>query len=261
MPRHLTLLTLCFSALLPPMVDAGPDRNRLLESTLTQRADLLGDVIELTAADRRLMAVYRNSFQPQARGAVLLLHAPGSNADDTRVIRPLRLGLSEAGWNTLVLQLPPAFANDSAARWLTRNGLLNAQIDAGLAWLKTQGQLNQVLLGVGAAASAALARLGQDGPKEVQALVLVSAPLVEAQRDLQNLTALTVPVLDVFAERDHADVTGAAPAKRRAAVASTSYSQRTVPGASAGYEGAADHLVAQVRAWLAAHADGRTRTK
>ena len=191
----------------------------------------------------------------------MLLHAPGSNADDSRVIRPLRLGLSDAGWNTLALQLPPAFASDSPARWLTRNGLLNAQIDAGLTWLKTQGQLNQVLLGVGAAASAALVRLGQNAPKEVRALVLVSAPLVEAQRDLRNLTELTVPVLDLYAERDHADVTDAAPAKRRAAAASANYSQRTVPGALAGYEGTVGNLVGQVRAWLAAHADGRTLTR
>ena len=56
MPRHLTFLLLCISMLSSPMPHASSDPGWLLGSALTQRADLAGDVIELTAADRRLLA-------------------------------------------------------------------------------------------------------------------------------------------------------------------------------------------------------------
>ena len=102
-----------------------------------------------------------------------------------------------------------------------------------------------------------MARLAENPPTEVQALVLISAPIVDTENDLKHLAELAVPVMDLFAENDIADVTDAAPAKRRAAIDLPGYSQRTVPGAMAGYERTADNLVAQVRAWLAAHADGR----
>lgn len=240
---------------------AGTDSHRLLDDALTRRGDVVGEIVKLNAGDQRLLALHQPSQQSRVRGAVLLLHAPGSNADDVAIIRPLRLGLSAAGWHTLALQLPATFAGESPSRWLARHGQLAGQISAGLDWLKQQGDLNQVLLGVGASASGVLRLISAKPPREVRAFVMISAPLLDREDDSKRLAALAAPVLDLYAQRDRPDVIAAAPAKRRAAAARPRYRQRVVPGALPGFQDTADNLVAQVRGWLAANTDDRTEAE
>ncbi len=196
-----------------------------------------------------------------ARGGArsLLLHDPAHNADSHAVIRPLRLGLAEAGWDTLSLQLPTPYPGETHQAWLARSPSIAARIRAGLDWLKQQGQLNQVLLAEGGSSAALLQFASQGTPAELQALVLISPPLEQGSAGLSALGEVKLPLLDVYAERDLAVVRDGADLRRRAAQGSpdTRYRQRMVAGAVADYPGLQDALLATVRSWLAATAEGR----
>jgi len=52
------------------------------------------------------LALVREPRTPQAHGAVLILHDKEQHPDWPHIIRPLRLGLPDAGWYTLSMSLP-----------------------------------------------------------------------------------------------------------------------------------------------------------
>ena len=65
-----------------------------------------GEVISLDAAGQAFVAVEMASQTDSTRGVVILLHGRGFHADWPENIGPLRVGLSEAGWHTLSVQMP-----------------------------------------------------------------------------------------------------------------------------------------------------------
>ena len=63
-----------------------------------------GDPIELSDGDREFLAIFMEADEP--KGTVIIAHGRGYHADWESVVNPLRVGLVEAGWNTLSIQLP-----------------------------------------------------------------------------------------------------------------------------------------------------------
>lgn len=221
------------------------------------RGDVIGEALSLRAGERTVIALHREGQRKKGRGAVLLLHAPGGSADGAGLVRRLRLGLSEAGWSTLSLQLPVWFPSDSPQGWLDRNAWLATSISAGLNWLAQRGLLNQAIIAMGPSGQAAIAFGAKAAPPELQAIVLISTALKNGTVPLDQLAGLRLPVLDLYAEHDHPDVQDTAPVKRKASVANAAYRQRVVADADNRFTGAADTVVSYVRAWLAANADGK----
>lgn len=232
---------------------------RLLEKSWRNAADLDGEVVTLSGGDRSFIAIHRPQSRDQALGAVVLLHGPGTNANSHEVIRPLRIGLSQAGWDTLSVQLPATYPGARPAAWLDNAEQINAALQAALDWLKQRRQLNQVVLTVGASGRIALRHAASAAPAELQAAVLVSASADFADpADADMLGTLKLRVLDVYAERDRPTVTGTAMARKRAArkAGATRYDQRTVAGAIRGFRAHEAQLLATVRAWLQANVAG-----
>ena len=84
-------------------------RTHALEAAWRSAGDLDGDVVELSAGDRSALAIHRPAAGRERRGGVILIHGRGTNADSRETLHPLRIGLSDAGWDTLSIQLPAAY--------------------------------------------------------------------------------------------------------------------------------------------------------
>ena len=218
------------------------------------RHDVIGEVVDLQVGERPIRALHREPQIPQVRGAVLMLHPPGGSADGTVITRPLRLGLSDGGWETLTVQLPKRFPSESAQQWLNRHALLADTIASASAWLSARGQPKPVIIGIGASGSAALAFAASASPDALQALVLISTPVAAGSVALQQLSELTLPVLSVVAERDRRAVLDGAALTRAATIDNNAFEQRVILGADDRYAGTDAAVVAAIRAWLAANA-------
>ena len=202
----------------------------------------------------------RQSQRDQSHGGIILLHDQGTSANSLELIRPLRLGLSQAGWDTLSLQLPSAPRDQIVASSQSRRTIILGRLQAGLAWLKARKSLNQAIIAQGDSGEPALKFASEKPPRELRALVLVSSRIEPAKADgvTDALVGIRLPVLDIYAERDHATVLDAAQARRHAAAGrkDKQYSQAEVPGAVPGFFGLEDSLLSRVRGWLAVNAKG-----
>jgi hypothetical protein len=225
----------------------------------TAGGPVVGQPVTLQVAERPVAALYRAHQGKEARGAILLLPAPGDDVDAAGLVRALRLGLPDAGWDTLSVQLPSYFPSDSPARWLERHGALQAYLRAGTAWLRERGRPNQAILAIGPSGRAALAFAASAPPDTLQALTLISTAIEPGTAAETQLAELRLPVLDLYAERDRRDVLDTLSVRRQAAIANSAFRQRIVPGTDDRFTGAHDAVVAGIRAWLAAHAGGSER--
>ncbi len=109
MPSFSLIIALMALCAWPLTSTADLQVTQRLEAAWTEAADLDGEVIELTAGGTPFVAIHRPQTRDTATGSVVLLHGRGTNANSYRVVRPLRIGLSEHGWNTLSLHLPMVY--------------------------------------------------------------------------------------------------------------------------------------------------------
>lgn len=249
------LLVACL-AVLAAAASADLETDRRLVDSLTAGAPADGERIELDAQGAPFVALHKAGASRPRRGGVVLMHGPQTNLDSPDTVRPLRLGLARAGWDTLSLQLRSPYPGDTRADWLARRDEIAARLGAGLDWLGRQGIEPRVVIALGDSAPIALQYAADQPPRSLLAVVLVSAALYDDDPfgGLAVLTAIALPVLDIYAERDLAEVVDNAAMRRGAASAEghkAAFRQVGVAGATAGYEGTTQTLVATVRAWLA----------
>lgn len=224
-------------------------------------ADVGENVVVLEAGDRSFGAIHRPARGGEARGAVVLLHDQGTGPDSHEVIRPLRLALSAAGWDTLSLELPAAGRGEDRRDWLDRGAVISARLGAGIDWLAGRGLRRPAGVALGDSATPLLASASEGPGTALGALVLISASAGADDADaLAALGRLRLPVLDVVAERDAPAVLQTAEARRLAAADNAGYRQMTVPGAVAGFAGLEASLSSRVRAWLAVYAAAPAQT-
>lgn len=224
-----------------------------------QMQDVQDEIVELQAAQTTFRAIHRPRQGGKARGSIVLLHDGMTNADSLEVIRPLRLAMADAGWDTLSLQLPGGYRDEPPGAWLARREAIDARLQAGLDWLQSRAQTARVVIGLGESGSVAVRRAARQST-QIQALVVISYPIDSAAEkdDLEALRRLAMPTLDLYAERDTAAVQASAAMRRQVALDGqlTAYRQAVVAGATPGFGGLEEPLVSDVRAWLAANVPG-----
>jgi hypothetical protein len=260
MPRNFLASTAFFVLILSAAILAEPVTSDRLASGLLPSGDTRGEIIELDAEGGSFIAIFQPSGRDQSHGGIILLHDQGTSANSLELIRPLRLGLSQAGWDTLSLQLPSGPGDQIHAASQSRRAIILARLQAGLAWLKARKSLNQAIVAQGNSAGPALQFAAGKPPRELRALVLVSSLIEPDEADglADALIRIRLPLLDIYAERDHGAVLDAAQARRDAAARrkDKKYSQVDIPGSVAGFFGLEESLLSRIRGWLAVNAKG-----
>jgi len=253
MNRNLLTYAAFFLLALPATGPAEPVTSDRIAAGLPPGGQIRGEIIELDAGADRFIAIFQPTGLENRRGGIVLLHDQGTSANSLEVMRPLRLGLADAGWDTLSLQLPQAHPGEAGAAWRSRQAPIKARLQSALNWLRQRELLTQAIVALGDSGAIALQFASAKPPRELKAVVLVSTPLEADAAEVLGRTRL--PVLDVYAERDRAAVVETAPDRRRAAAEGEAgkYTQRTISGARPGFFGLEDSLLSGIRSWLAAN--------
>jgi pimeloyl-ACP methyl ester carboxylesterase len=222
-----------------------------------------GEPVWLKVNGREIFSIYTPAGHEKRRGGVILLHGRGAHPDWPEVINPLRLGLPEAGWATLSVQLPILDGETDTQRYLPLFPESFDRINAAIVYLQNQGMLNITLVGhsLGAAMGAAYLATERPETKAIRAFVGIGMgqypqdPTAPAHTPA-SLRKITIPVLDLYGDLDLQGVIAAAEARATAAkaVGNGDFRQRRAPGADHFFTGLDTTLVSWVSGWLTKNA-------
>jgi pimeloyl-ACP methyl ester carboxylesterase len=216
---------------------------------------VVGKAISLKAGEQEFLAIHGESDTSKIKGGVILLHGMGANPAWSVVVQPLRMGLTEHGWETLSLQMP--VAPRGAEPWAYTPLIPEAapRIAAAIKYLQQRKLQKIVLVGHSMGARMGLETLAAGVPNGVIAFVAVGIPTSQDDPDAGTLGALKklkLPMLDIYGSRDLPSVLTTVKARKIAArqAGNAGYRQVEILGADHYFRGMDEALMARVNAWM-----------
>ncbi len=218
-----------------------------------------GEPLDLEADGHEFLAVYMESEADEPRGAALILHGRGLNPEWENVVLPMRVGLAEAGWNAMSIQLPVLEKEAKYFDYLEVFPEAVPRIEAAIAYLREQGIERIVLIAHSCGAHMAMhwvdALGAEHANEQLAAYVGIGMGATDYKQPMPHpfpLAQLSMPVLDIYAENDYPAVQRMAP-ERAAMLEQAGHAhsaQQVIPGADHYFGGYNEPLVEAVVEWL-----------
>lgn len=230
------------------------DRERQYAEVL-QTMPIQGESVSLKADDIEFLGLYLETEAVQNKGTVIVLHDMGGHPDQKFIVHALRTSLPEHGWASLSLQMPILELGASTHDYLQLFPDAAKRIRASIEYLKTNGTKNITLAGYGLGALMAVYYQAENPITPVKAIAAISLPVPENDpgqiQSLSLLEKIRIPVLDIYADQDYAEVLRYAREKRIAANQNEHYRHVKIASADHSYLHNEDILVKRLYSWLA----------
>lgn len=227
---------------------------------------MVGDVEWLKAGKSKIFSIYTENTTEKAIGGAIVLHGTGVHPNWDQVVRPLRSQLPEHGWSTLSLQLPVLNNEAEYKDYIPLFNEIAPRINAGVAFLKSKGIRNIVIVAHSLGSSMAAYYMANKPDSAIQAFVAVGVSGSMHKENkvgyLTSLKTIKVPVLDIFGSNDLSSVLESEKQKAQTArkAGNKKYTQIKITGANHFFDNKDEVLVRRVRGWLLKNAHG-TETK
>lgn len=212
-----------------------------------------GDAEYLLAGEHEFLVIYTEAENPS--GGVIIMHGRGFHPDWSDVANPLRVGLAEAGWNTLSIQMPVL---DKEAKYYDYVEILPdafPRIEAAIDFLKEKGNEKVILIAHSCSVHMTMDWIDAGRMRDVDGYIGIGMGAVDYKQPMLKpfpLEQIKVPVLDVFGADEYPAVINGA-AARLAAInkaGNAKSKQITVPDANHYFTDQGQALLDVVAAWL-----------
>lgn len=255
---YMVIFLLGLSAAIVATAEDMQQQEKIISQRLTSRA-VADEVIYLTTSGSEFIGLYNSTRNDKASGTVILAHGIGGHPDWPDVISPLRTQLTRFGWSTFAIQMPTLPVDEPITRY--GRTLITAQqrLKAAVEYLHAWGIEDIVLLGYGFGASQIASYLASEQDTErlnIKAFISISMPAQRITRPrldiFKTISNINIPILDIYAEHDLAELKIAADDRRLAARKSHSRGFRKIElqGADNHYLGTEEALLEQIQEWL-----------
>jgi predicted alpha/beta-hydrolase family hydrolase len=233
-----TLLALCLSLAAQAASDYAREQkwaDEVLPSVL------VGDPVYLQQANgHKFLGLY--TPVKGAKAGVVVVHGIGVHPD-WGLISLLRQGLAEAGYATLSIQMPILAADAKAEQYPPTFDEAAERLKLAVAALKSKGYAKVAIVSHSLGCRMTYHYLAKDGAAPVGAWAMLSTPAPD------DLSALKLPILDLYGENDLPQVVGNAAQRGKGLVQKGSVQQR-MPGADHFFEGKDAAFLKAVRDYL-----------
>jgi predicted esterase len=215
-----------------------------------------GEAVWLPAGNTKFLGIYTESAKKPAKGAVIVMHGVGVHPDWPDVVRPLRVQLTEHGWNTLSLQMPILRNEAEEPEYAPLFPEIPPRMQAGIDFLKSKGNQNIYIAAHSLGATMAAYYMAHS-TNPVKGMVVIGTSGINFSantlRYFDSLPKLNkLPILDLYGGDDFKAVLDTV--AQRADIArksgNTHYTQVKVPGANHFFQGKDKELLQEVSIWL-----------
>lgn len=213
----------------------------------------IGKAVWLESEGKKFLGLYTETEKVDGKGAAIILHDLGGHPDQQQLIYGLRVILPEHNWTTLALQMPVREIGAGQSDYYALFPEAAARIQAAISYAKSNGAKNIVLIGYGLGGLMGLYALSEQA-EGISALVTISLPVPstesKAAQTLEFIKKVKIPMLDIYAALDIADVTESTRDKRLAAKENTRYRQIKIDDEGHAYLHDEGLLLKRVYSWL-----------
>lgn len=212
-----------------------------------------GEAVTLNDGRAEFLAIETASANEDARKAVIVMHGTGVHPNWPTVVLPLRVGLTESGWHTLSIQMPVLANEAEHAEYAKIYDWVPGRLDAAIDYLRGKGFETVVLVAHSQGSGMTAYYLaGRHRPIDGFVAVGMSGGIPGGPMDnLAHLSAVTVPMLDLYGSEDLPEVIESAEARAaQAGKAGGDYTQQRVAGADHFFDGEEAELLEAVNTWL-----------
>ena len=214
-----------------------------------------GDAVYLKSGDHEFLNIYTETDAESPAGAVIILHGRGYHPNWDQVVRPLRVGLLDSGWNTLSMQMPVL---EKTAKFYDYVPVFNEsfpRIEAGIDYLKQQGNSKIILIAHSCSVHMVMAWVDAGRFKDIDAYVGIGMGATDYKQPMAKpfpLDKIKVPVFDVYGADEYpAVLRGAVDRKKLIELAGNKKSkQQSIPNANHYFTDQGDALLEAVSSWL-----------
>ena len=190
---------------IPALGDDVPDYSR--EARINEQIEPYlfdGDAVWLFDGEREFLSVYIEA--DDSRGAVILLHGRDVHLDEEELIGPLRVGLSEHGWDTLSVQMPVLEKGKTYLDYLPILKYAHPRIEAAIRYLAEQGATRIVLAAHSCGVHMANDWMNSTSDPPIDGYIAMGLGTTDIGQDLQTpfpIGNLAIPVLDIYGTREY----------------------------------------------------------
>lgn len=221
-------------------------------------AVLDGEVEYLSLENKRqVFSIYMQSELDKSKGGVIILHNRGQHANWDDLIKPLRVGLAEKGWDTLSVQMPVLDKQAKYYDYVPIFPYAHERIEAAINFYKQRSIDNIILIGHGCGVHMSMSYIDKFGDDKLSAYVGIGMGATDYKQKMARpfpLDKMHVPVLDVFADNDFSGVIRLAESRKflMRAAGNTHNAQLVIENSGHYYQeqSAVKNLINQVGIWL-----------
>ncbi len=224
-----------------------------------------GQIVELKTDNSSFIGIYNKQNQLKEKGSVILLHDKAGHPNWKHVIKPLRIELSDYGWNTLSIQMPlqdKVLSSKAEVNAFYQLGL--TRIDVAINFLKDKKAPVIMVIAYGSSTAIALNFVNKFNEvtekgkkvKKAAALVLISAASKNSKQHPENmvemLEKIELPILDMYGSVDHLAVLNTTKQRLNAAKrgGNTRYVQQQIDHADHFFINQYEILTKRIHSWM-----------
>jgi len=240
-----------------PVINAAdlPREKRMADEIVDVILD--GEAVFLKANNHEFLTIYTEA--EEANGVAIILHGRGFHPDWQDTVNPLRVGLTESGWNTLSVQMPVLGKQAKYYDYIPLFPEAAPRIDAAIKYARQQGNKKVVLIAHSCGVHMAMAWIDtwseNKNAQQIDAFVGIGMGATDYQQPMAKpfpFAEITVPMLDVYGENDYPAVLLNAHERiqKMTAAGNDKTSQVSVKGANHYYVDRGGALTKAVSLWL-----------
>lgn len=222
---------------------------RWIEQTVDSIFD--GEAVFLDADGHQFLSIYTEAETVSTNG-MIVIHGTGFHPNWDQVVRPVRVKMTEHGWNTLSIQMPVLDKDAAYEDYVALYPEVPARIQAAKDYLTEQGVNYVVIVAHSQGATMASYYLAHND-HNIAALVAIGMsaqhiePHINSAKSLKNID---IPVLDIYGSKDFPSVLATSEQRSIGAAHNQKYTQSVIANAYHFFDDHEAQLLEALRNWL-----------
>lgn len=224
-----------------------------------QVADFIvdGDVAMLEVDGHEIFSIYTETDaggdENRKNRAIIVIHGLGAHPDWEQIVQPVRVEMTQLGWNTLSVQMPVLANGIGGEEYAALFDDVAPRIEAAIKFLKANAMQEIVLVSHSMGSAMSAYYLSKNPNSAISRFVAVGLNGRQGNtkmNGLNSIKSINIPMLDLYGSDDLPAVLLSAKSRAKAGAHNKSFEQKMVKDANHFFDGKNEQLLSLIDTFL-----------